>query len=76
MLTIPTFYMPKFGDDDAPIIMISFGTTGYHHTDYDQQQADGLNAMQGNTPAELKAAESCSMSGNWEMFHNTVKLRS
>lgn len=50
-------------------IALREGETGYYKTTvYTQDHADCLNQRQGITPAQLEAAQMCSMFGNWDRF--------
>lgn len=51
------------------IIAIVQGEHGYNTTTVDDlDYAQVLNERQGHSPEQVKAAEMCSMSGNWDNF--------
>ena len=59
---------------DKRIIAVIEGELGYHLShDEDQAHADLLNQRLGNTPAELEAAELCSMFDRWPEFHEIAR---
>jgi hypothetical protein len=50
------------------VIQITHGEQGYSKTSATQAQAVELNAMAGNTRAQVLAAEACSMFSTWGNF--------
>ena len=63
--TPPQYYIehPSHG-----VIMVKHGEPGYHKTDATPERAVDLNLLQGLTPYQTRAAETCSMFNNWENF--------
>ena len=69
------YNLPLISDPDT-FIAIKHGETSYYKTtSYTQSHADVLNSRQGLSPADLSAAESCSMFGCWDNF-DTIKASS
>ncbi len=54
-------------------IAVKRGETGYYSTTvYDQDHADVLNQRAGHSPAQVQAAETCSMFDSWQNFDKIV----
>jgi len=73
--------IPELAYDLLPstneIIIIKNGMKGYYETDFGVATAevvDQMNERMGITPEQKFAMGICSMSGNWENFHETVSV--
>jgi hypothetical protein len=67
------FFFEK-NDEPGVIIAVKFGQKGFWKTDVETvEHATALNELQDITPAEVEAAECCSMFDTWDTFIEQVE---
>jgi len=66
---IAAIYFFELNSQPGIFVAATHGETGYHTTTvYHQDHADELNRRSGHSPAQVQAAETCSMFDSWENF--------